>query len=170
MQNQKDAIDLALTWIYMWMWYIYFAHDMAIKGAFCCFSKTWKFRDDQNSQKLSWGSWRRSRQKKSRYFSSRIYTHQWFCCYDETRWFKFLGHFNSWNTETELQREGRSTVFLNLLCLRRNSINHQPRQCKSGITSHYRTASLIFHSLSLESNQFKFWFINEIKNQFASGL
>lgn len=43
---------------------------------------------------------------------------------------KFNGHFNSWSTETELQREGRSMVFLNVLHQRRNSIHHQPRQCK----------------------------------------
>lgn len=39
---------------------------MAIKAAFKCFSKTWKFREDQNSQKLSWRSWRG---KKLRYLA-----------------------------------------------------------------------------------------------------
>lgn len=47
-----------------------------------------------------------------------------------TQSIRFHGHFNSWNTETELQRGGRSMVFLNLLHLRRNIINLQPQQCK----------------------------------------
>ncbi len=112
--------------VYVNVIFVLFAHDSAIKVAFNRFSKTWKFREDPNSQKLSWRSWRG---KKSRYLAEEFIPIRDFFAV-RTHWMKFHGHFNSWNTETELQREGRSMVSLNLLHRRRSSINRQPRRCK----------------------------------------
>lgn len=59
MQNLKAIIDLILSRVYICV-------NMIFTAAFNCYSKTWKFRENQNSQKLSWRSWRG---KKLRYLT-----------------------------------------------------------------------------------------------------
>jgi len=100
---------------------------LAIKVAFIYWSTTWKFREAE-LEKL---------ERNKLAFGLGMYAHFSQSDFSFLQW----GHnkvsrpfFNSCNAETELQRDGTSTGFLNLLLKRRNSINHQLQQCKNYIT------------------------------------
>lgn len=105
-----------------------FAHEITFNS----FRKTWKLKEELSFQKWSWKSWRG---RRLRYFALQCHLSVSVILKKKKERnlnenISFLVIFNSWNTEIELQKEGRSMVFLNLLHLKRNFTKHQAQQCK----------------------------------------